>query len=346
MTREKLFHFFNQVLTFGRYGKKVCYADVIKYVLLRSTKIGILESMKSFERLSRKQVQDLRQLRRRRERYRKGLFFAEGQRAVQQILRNGVIRVDMLILEERLRQDVEDHLNGRKIISKGNEDVDQPSNNMVTGILADLMKTRSEECSDRPKLFFASSSVIRQISDTESSQGVIAVFSIPDPCSEAELLEKKGTMLVVDRVQDPGNLGTMIRTAAWFGLKGVVLSPGTVDLFHPKVVRGTAGATGVLDWLSTDLSTFLSMADDRGWMVNLLDAGDGAISWTDAPVGDKQLLVVGNEANGIASDLKKQGYRRVCIDPVMSFDEQKRFMGVESLNVSVAAGIMMARYGG
>lgn len=170
---------------------------------------------------------------------------------------------------------------------------------------------------------------------------------MPEPSGAEDLLERSGMLFAADRIQDPGNMGTMIRTAVWFGVRAVVVSPGTVDLFHPKVVRSTAGSTGVMPWLESDLPDFLMNARETGWSIHLLDAGPGAHSYRDMTATGRDILVVGNEANGIDERLRKAEYAKIKIDHgtlTMGGSGTDQPEGVESLNASVAAAIAMAHF--
>ncbi len=281
--------------------------------------------MISADPLSRKQIQSVRLLNKRSERHKRALFIIEGVRAVEQALSNDRVKVSSIILEEEFLNSPEP----------------------VSGLY-----NRIHQLPDLPK-YTASSSVFRQLSDTETTQGVMAVCHIPPPVSEKKLLEQKGIVLVADRIQDPGNMGTMIRTAVWFGICGMVVSPGTVDLFHPKVVRSTAGSIGMLPWMETDLAGFLERASVTGWCVYVLDTDRNAGSYRDVTVSGQDILVVGNEANGVAAHLKKSTFPKLRIDPGRRYGDlsgtrqahsTSTETGVESLNVSVAAAIVMDRF--
>ncbi|MDG5767884.1 RNA methyltransferase [Balneolales bacterium ANBcel1] len=321
--------------------------------------------MDRYHRLSKKEINELRQLRKRPERHRRRRFVAEGERTVRQILLNGILSVEQLIVELQLNSEDGEKMAGSA--RKGHPLADIPE------ILHKAIPKRS-----------VSAQEMRRLSDTETAQGVMAVCRIPPPKKNSEMLDGEGIVLVADRVQDPGNLGTMIRTAVWFGLKGVVTAPGTVDLFHPKVVRSTAGATGILDWVEADLPPFLLDAAQMGWQVLVLDAGDRSVSYQSVKKGKRQMIVVGNEANGIDEAILRQDFGRIRIDRVpgsMSASEQRvdepkvsrdpdgdsnqngdtegadarrrnegkpqemfrNEDGIESLNASVAAAIVMAR---
>ncbi len=266
-------------------------------------------------------------LRKRSERHAQRRFVVEGVRAVEQVIRNRILEIEFLVMTANF-------LSTREILTgiTGAEYADEDDGHL------------NED--QRPMLyikmgvpiFTTTASVFNQITDTDTSQGLLAVCRMPKPVSSDDVLSRSGTLLAVDQIQDPGNLGTMVRTAVWFGLSGLIVSPGTVDLFHPKVVRSTAGATGAIPWLETDLVTFLDKAGSRGWQVNLLDKGSNSQPYSSVNPLGKDILVVGNEANGISKNVMKMGFRKLRIDPAGTAS------GVESLNASVAAAIVMAHH--
>ncbi len=293
------------------------------------------------DRMSRKQLKELRLLQKRSGRHGQGLFIVEGLRAVRQVIDNRVLQPVSLILDEGV---IEAELKARNSDASSSDGFDGSAGEERATMGAII----AEKTRDFP-LYAVSSTVFRQLSDTDSAQGVMAVCRIPGQASSGNLVGGKGTLLVLDRIQDPGNLGTMIRTAVWFGLMGIVVSPGTVDLFHPKVVRSTAGATGVLPWLETELPDFLSLASENRWRIHLLDAGPGSKSWRELSLSDRQIIVVGNEANGIATEVREQGHDLVRIDGVPGSNSGQlegragnAANNVESLNASVAAAIVIA----
>ena len=171
------------------------------------------------------------------------------------------------------------------------------------------------------------------LADTEHPQGVVAVLE-PRLWSLADLPTGPGSViLVLDAVQDPGNVGTMLRTALGLGAAGVVALKGTAELTNPKVLRGSMGAAFRLPTVSTDADALLAWAAERGvelWVA----AADGA------PLGARGArsaraplaLVVGNEGAGVGDALAAGARRRVAI-PLAP--------GAESLNVAVAAGILL-----
>lgn len=168
---------------------------------------------------------------------------------------------------------------------------------------------------------------------TEHPQGVVAVYQ-PRVWQLAELKPAAGSPVVIlDAVQDPGNVGTIARTALAFGAAGMIALPGTVDLANPKVVRSAAGALFRLPSLHADLDGVLS------WC-----ARNGVELWTtvvdgqpiDGPADTPVALVFGNEGAGIGEQLGAAAARQVSI-PIRS--------EAESLNVAVAAGIFLHALG-
>jgi TrmH family RNA methyltransferase len=168
---------------------------------------------------------------------------------------------------------------------------------------------------------------------TEHPQGVLAVYQPRDWSLDELLPARRRPVVVLDAVQDPGNVGTIARTALAFGASGLIALPGTVDLANPKVVRGAAGAlfrlphlhadqVAVLDWLRRNGVALWATAMD----------GESLDAAPDTPVA----LVLGNEGAGMHADLLDAATRRVVI-PIRP--------EAESLNVAVAAGILLHHLG-
>ncbi len=279
------------------------------------------------ETLSRKKAHFVRMLRKRSVRHAQGRFVVEGARAVEQVIRNGVLETEFLVMTTSFLRNRETRTN---VSGTEYEDKDHDRLNV------DQQQFPYSKIG--VPIFTTTASVFNQITDTDAAQGLLAVCNLPRPSRMEDILSRSGTLLAVDQIQDPGNLGTLIRTAAWFGLTGVVVSPGTVDLFHPKVVRSTAGSTGVLPWFETDLAPFLDKAGMQKWQVNLLDNSNNSQPYGSVDPMGKDILVVGNEANGISEKVLKMGFRKLRIDPADTDS------GVESLNASIAAAIVMAHY--
>jgi TrmH family RNA methyltransferase len=145
-------------------------------------------------------------------------------------------------------------------------------------------------------------------------------------------------VVTLDGVQDPGNVGTIIRTAAWFGIDGVVADAGTADFFNPKVVRAAAGALWDLTLVRTDsLVDALRQLKSKGFSCYGTEVGgEDSGMLTGAP---KSVLVLGSEGHGLSEDV------RAVVDRFVSIEGRHRPRhGVESLNVAVAGSILLARW--
>jgi TrmH family RNA methyltransferase len=140
---------------------------------------------------------------------------------------------------------------------------------------------------------------------------------------------KGAITLVLDAIQDPGNFGTIIRTADWFGIKQIICSHDCADLYNPKVVQATMGSIFRVDVHSLDLISF--MAGIKGFPV-ICAALDGADVCTAEKLREG-LLVIGNEGRGISDPLMAMATGRITIP---------RSGGAESLNAAVATGILLS----
>jgi TrmH family RNA methyltransferase len=171
--------------------------------------------------------------------------------------------------------------------------------------------------------------VFAGLATTEHSQGVLAVVEPPRWSLEAVRPGSRAPVLVLDGVQDPGNVGTLVRTAFALGAAGVLALPGTAELTNPKTLRATMGACFRLPFV------LLEEAELREWArslhVRVLLAAAGAPPPTPGSTA-ALALVVGNEASGIRASLEDWADGRVGI--------QLR-PEAESLNVAVAAGILL-----
>jgi TrmH family RNA methyltransferase len=141
-------------------------------------------------------------------------------------------------------------------------------------------------------------------------------------------------ILALDGIRDPGNMGTMIRTACWFGIRQILCSPDCVDAFSPKVVQGAMGALFHTSIISCDLKAELTEAKTHGFqVVTATLEGDDL---HEAKIPGRNLLVIGSESHGVSSEV-----REVCDQQVRipSFGDAKH---VESLNAAIAAGILIS----
>lgn len=170
-------------------------------------------------------------------------------------------------------------------------------------------------------------SILAEISSTEHSQGVIAVAPIPS--YDLNKVFTGGTVLVLDRVSDPGNAGTAIRSAAAFGCSGVVFLKGSTFPWNPKVTRSSAGLNAAIPIVSAD-----SLPDLKKEFCSysFLGAEAHGACVSNMEITDPLCLVIGSEAHGLSETTKSQ------IDGSVSIPMQSN---VESLNAGVSASILL-----
>lgn len=178
-------------------------------------------------------------------------------------------------------------------------------------------------------VFEISTEISHLISETMTEQGVFAVVATSEP--DMMLLYGK-KLLLVDAVQDPGNVGTLIRTADAAGYDCVVLGKGSADLYNPKVIRSTQGSHFHIPVIQADLFDWIANLEEEGVPVIGAVLDDQAKSLNDMTKRDTLALMVGNEGNGISPELQDRLSEKVYI-PI--------YGDSESLNVTVAAGILL-----
>lgn len=238
-----------------------------------------------------------RDLKRRKSRERHGLFVAEGIRTVAALL--------------------ESELPVRGLLCTASED---PRLAELCRLAGDrgvpVLRVEIEE--------------LASAADTDAPQGILAIAEIPRRPHEG--LPAAGDLLVLDAVQDPGNLGSIVRSAKALGVSAIVMLPGTVDVWNAKVVRSAMGALFTqtivpLTWLET--LDCLRQADIPLWVA----AADGdPVSESVRTRPARVALVVANEGAGVSLPVAAAAARRVAIPMVA---------GTESLNVAVATGILL-----
>lgn len=193
------------------------------------------------------------------------------------------------------------------------------------------LKLLEQAASMQLKLTCVSEAVMKKIADTETPQGIIAVCRMQEQPLE-QLLASGKLLLVLDRVGDPGNIGTMLRTADAAGVGGIILLKGTADIYAPKTVRSSMGSLFHVPVLSgVAEQEFIANTKKAGYQL-LVTALDGADNLYQADLKGRLAFVMGNEAGGVSASLLQQADKRVFI-PMRG--------RAESLNVAMAAGIVM-----
>lgn len=197
-----------------------------------------------------------------------------------------------------------------------------------------------EMCIPADRLLTASADDMRRISSMQTPQGVMGVFSMPvDEPFDVSALRRDPARLVLalDTIQDPGNLGTIIRVADWFGIDTVLASHETADQFSPKVVQSTMGALARVRVHYCDLCGTLGALASAGVPVygTMLDGGD----LYSTPLTAGGVIVMGNEGNGISDAVAAT---LTCRIRIPSFPPGATT--VESLNVGTATAITVAEF--
>lgn len=240
-----------------------------------------------------------RDLKRRKARERQGLFVAEGVRTVEALLASGrAIRGALL--------------------------ADDASTDPRRAALVARLTERQVPVLTLLERDFASAA------DTESPQGLLVIAEIPRWAPED--LPVAETVLLLDAVQDPGNVGTIVRTAAALGVGVTVALPGTVDVWNAKVVRSAMGALfshPVVSLTWPEVAGWLTARDTALWVA---DAAGTTLAEAVVARPPRLALVVANEGAGVSPSLAAAADQRVAI-PMQA--------GVESLNVAVATGILL-----
>lgn len=175
-----------------------------------------------------------------------------------------------------------------------------------------------------------------RISGLKTPTSVLAVAKIPENSLEINQI-KNSLTLALDNIQDPGNLGTIIRLADWFGIRTIVCSAETADAFSPKVVQATMGAIARVKVIYVDLIPFLNDASAQkipvfGTFLN----GDNIYS---AQLPKNGIVVLGNEGNGISDEVSKRITQRITIPSFTEFGPTS-----ESLNVAMATAIVCSEF--
>ena len=177
---------------------------------------------------------------------------------------------------------------------------------------------------------------LKQISGLKTPHNALAVVCMPDPeTSQAKLM--KTQCVVLDCIQDPGNFGTIIRAAAWFGIRNIVCSEDCVDVYNPKVIQASMGAIIHVRVLYTDLKKFLIAATKKTIPVygTVLD-GESIYS---QKLDNKGIIILGNESKGISDDLIPFIDHKLMIP---RFSDSAA--GIDSLNVGMAASVVFSEF--
>jgi RNA methyltransferase, TrmH family len=181
------------------------------------------------------------------------------------------------------------------------------------------------EIQDRSNVECVDNTTFSSISTTTSPQGIMGVFKQP-----LLTYTEQSFMLALDHIQDPGNMGTIIRLADWFGVKQIICSLDCVDIFNPKVIQSSMGSIFRVPLSYENLEDVFSQT--KLPIYGALLSGENIYT---QKLQRKGILVMGNEGNGIRPEIEKLVTSKLLIP---------RFGGGESLNVSMATGILLSEF--
>jgi RNA methyltransferase, TrmH family len=248
--------------------------------------------------LSKAESKRLHALARPRERRETGLFLVEGVRLAEDVLDSGIVLRIAVITPS-----LEDSDRGRTLAARLRE------------------RVRTESVPDHE---------LRGIADTDAPQGVVVAAEIPRCALGGIALSDRALVVLLDAVQDPGNFGSIVRSADALGAAAVIALPGTVDPWNPKAVRSAAGSSlrlPIVEAPRAEAFAFLRAAGFR-----LVGAAMDGADVAALPRAPRTALVLGNEGAGLSPAVQAELDARVAV-PIRG--------GAESLNVGVAAGILL-----
>lgn len=169
---------------------------------------------------------------------------------------------------------------------------------------------------------------LSQVCDSQHNQGIIALLPLPE---QTEFKSNNSPILLLDNISNPGNMGTLLRTADWFGVKNLMLSPKCVDPYNSKVVRSAMGAHFHLNQIAQEsVIKVIPLLKKEDYTIIGADMDGTSIDKFIPP--QKWALVLGNEAHGLSPHIKSLIDERVTIT---------KFGNMESLNVAVAGGVIL-----
>ena len=195
-----------------------------------------------------------------------------------------------------------------------------------------ISHTLKEKFAEKISVEWVSAGVFREISDTETPQGILALVQMPEYDREQLINTQDAAFICLEDIQDPGNLGTIFRTAEGAGMTAVVLSKECVDLFNPKVVRSTMGALfRVPYYVAQDITTEVERLQKKGFTMYAA-ALSAEREFTSCDYAGKVGILIGNEAKGLKKETCETAEQKVKIP----MEGQ-----LESLNAAVSAALLM-----
>ena len=193
----------------------------------------------------------------------------------------------------------------------------------------DIVFSSDTDFSSTDKFIEVTDQELKKISSLKNPNKVLAIFKIPNQINPI----MGGLILALDSINDPGNLGTIIRLCDWFGIEQLVCSNETVDCFNSKVVQASMGSLTRVVISYLDLKKYLQNAS-----VPIFIADMDGLNVYKTKLPDSALLVLGNEANGISDEIKQLVTTKITIPRYGAFQQ------TESLNVATASAILLSEF--
>tara|TARA_R110002073_G_scaffold89852_3_gene212418 strand:+ start:3968 stop:4687 length:720 start_codon:yes stop_codon:yes gene_type:complete len=193
----------------------------------------------------------------------------------------------------------------------------------------DSLFSTSDEFDEHSSVIRISEQELKKASHLKTPNKVLAIFKVPID----EKLNPKGLIVALDAINDPGNLGTIIRLCDWFGVSNIVCSQDTVDCYNTKVVQASMGSLTRISVHYIDLEGFLKTSDLSTFIADM--DGDNVYK---AQLPNEGVLVMGNEANGVSETIKNLVKNKISIP---RFGDVQQ---TESLNVATATAILLSEF--
>ena len=248
---------------------------------------------------------------------------------------NKIIKHIIKLKEKKYRKEYNEYIiEGAKIVQEAIQEKAKIKQIIISenAINTDLIQNHLKEELRKIDYIQVPSNIFKLISEVEKPQGVLAI--IEKEKQEENIDINQDIILALDDLQDPGNLGTIIRTADSIGLKQILISKGTTEAYNPKVIRSTMGAIFRVKIIECEnLKETLKKLQKNNFKIMVTDLN------TDKSIYDiklqKKVIIIGNEANGVSEEIKNIADTRAIIP---------MFGKTESLNASIATGVILYEY--
>lgn len=246
-------------------------------------------------------IKELKSLHLKKYRYKYKKYFLEGIRSVNECLKSNS-NIDYILFADSLFE-----------------------TNGGLNLFKDISKTNI-------RIFKTTNDIIKSVSDTNNPQGIIAVVKIKEYSIDSLINEDNNLIIILDRIQDPGNLGTIIRTCDAFDVDGVIISEGSADLYNPKTIRATMGSIfHIKTAFSKNIIEVVNYLKTKNISI-MATALNDSIEISKVNLRNNIAIIIGNEANGVNEKLLNIVDKKIKI-PMNG--------NAESLNAAIAASLVI-----